>query len=292
MISYLDLFAGIGGFSLGLENSGQKIGTHYFSEVDRYATAVYRRHFPNAKELGDVRKIDATGLGRIDLVTFGFPCQDLSIAGKQAGFDGTRSRLFYEATRIVREARPAHFIFENVHGLLFNKRGRTIEKVLQEVADIGLYDCEWQLVNSCWFLPHNRERVYFVGHLRGASSPKVFPFETCEGAPPKFPQEKVGCITAGYGMAAGAGSYVVEGQRSCDRLSRHVGPRSSGKADVVPIDSDGIRLRKLTILECERLQGFPDGWTEGHSDSQRYKMLGNAVTAPMAEAIFRRLYAP
>ena len=174
MINYLDLFSGIGGFALGFQRAGWKFEKHYFSEVDKYATKIYKRHFPTAIDLGDIRNIKE-GLGSIDLITFGFPCQDLSIAGKRRGLEGSRSGLFFEATRIIRLYHPSIFIFENVSGLLTSNEGQDFEIVLREIADIGIYECEWQLLNTSWFLPQNRERVYFIGHLGKGSGQKVFP---------------------------------------------------------------------------------------------------------------------
>ena len=180
-INYLDLFSGIGGFAEGFRRAGWKFDKHYYSEIDKYAKQIYQRHFPTAIPVGDVSKVDGTKLGKINLITFGFPCQDLSIAGKRKGLEGARSGLFYQATRLIRECRPDIFIFENVKGLLTSDGGRDFERVLREIADIGLYDCEWQLVNTSWVLPQNRERIYFIGHLAGGSSRKIFPFtESCE----------------------------------------------------------------------------------------------------------------
>ena len=174
-IKYLDLFSGIGGFHSGILQAGVKIDKCYFSEIDKNATKIYKQHFPDAVELGDIRTINPKELGEIDLVTFGFPCQDLSIAGKRAGLGGTRSGLFFEAMRIIKELRPNIFIFENVKGLLTSNEGKDFEIVLREIADIGLYECEWQLVNTSWVLPQNRERVYFIGHFGKGGGQKVFP---------------------------------------------------------------------------------------------------------------------
>ncbi len=174
-INYLDLFSGIGGFTLGIQQAGIEFDKHYFSEIDKYATKIYRQHFPTAIELGDITAIRPEELGNIDLVTFGFPCQDLSIAGKRAGLGGARSGLFFEAMRLIRFLRPSLFIFENVKGLLTSNEGKDFEIVLREIADIGIYECEWQLLNTSWFLPQNRERIYFIGHLGKGSRQKIFP---------------------------------------------------------------------------------------------------------------------
>lgn len=117
--NYLDLFAGCGGFHKGLLEAGFEFEWTGFSEIDKHAKKIYQRHFPNSEDLGDVRTIDLDRLPRINLITFGFPCQDLSVAGKRGGLKASRSSLFFEAMRIVRATKSRYFIFENVKGLFF-----------------------------------------------------------------------------------------------------------------------------------------------------------------------------
>lgn len=322
-MNYLDLFSGIGGFALGIQQTGVKINKHYFSEIDKNAISIYQKHFKNAENLGDVKTIrDFSKLRNIDLITFGFPCQDLSVAGKRAGFNGTRSSLFYEATRIIREIKPTYFIFENVKGLFSNDKGRSFEKVLQEIANIGFYECEWQLVNTSWVLPQNRERVYFIGHLRGKSKPKVFPFRESDFPYSVVSKQQANCLTTRYGEAQGVGAYIVERELQKKTKSNPQGARvNTIYGNSVTLSAlgggqgagrrfkengdpaftlttqdqhgiyDGYSIRRLTPLECERLQGFPDGWTDGLSDSARYKVLGNAVSVPIVKMIMERLLA-
>jgi DNA (cytosine-5)-methyltransferase 1 len=184
-ITYLDLFSGIGGFHKGILEAGIKIEKSYFSEVDKYAIQVYKRHFPEAEYLGAVESIRGDKFPQFDLITFGFPCQDLSVAGKRAGLGGKRSGLFSEAIRIINENKPCYFVFENVKGLFSSNEGNALEIILQAVADIG-YDGQWQVLNTSWFLPQNRERIYFVGHPRETSRPEVFPItEGNAGVNPK-----------------------------------------------------------------------------------------------------------
>lgn len=217
---YLDLFSGIGGFHKGFCEAGWKFDKVYFSEIEKNAIKVYKTHFPDAIELGDVSRIDGTKLGEVNLITFGFPCQDLSIAGKRKGLQGSRSGLFFEATRLIRECRPDIFIFENVKGLLSSNNGKDFETVLREIADIGLYECEWQLLNTSWWLPQNRERIYFIGHLGKGSSRKVFPFtEKCRefaGKERKQGGKRNGvqsgicpAINAGYDKERGSGELYI-----------------------------------------------------------------------------------
>ena len=324
--AHIDLFSGIGGFALGFQKAGLNIVEHFFSEIDKNAINIYKDRFPKAKELGDVTTIrDLSDLrracaGKIVIITFGFPCQDLSVAGKGAGLAGTRSGLFFEAIRIVKELNPQYFIFENVKGLLTNNRGTDFVRCLREIADIGLYDCEWQLVNTSWFLPQNRERVYFVGHLRGKSAPKIFPIQESNSNFAWLQGQYSKCLTTKGTYTNG--TYVVERKQlskigkdgklksnqhlaSCLTGGGHSGGNHSDMDLIVQKnekDSQGNRInvisgniRRLTPLECERLQGFPDGWTEYGadgkkiSDSARYKALGNAVSVPLPEIIGKKL---
>ncbi len=175
-ITLMELFAGCGGFALGLQQAGFTFSEHYYSEVDRYAIANYSYNFNKATNLGDVRKIDAKKFrDKIDILTFGSPCQDLSNAGLRKGLEGQRSGLFFEAIRIIKECRPRLFLFENVKGLFWSDEGKDFTIVLQEIAKLGIYECQWQLVNTSWFLPQNRERIYLVGSLGKGSSPEIFP---------------------------------------------------------------------------------------------------------------------
>lgn len=299
-MNYLDLFSGCGGFHKGLEQAGFKFDWVGHSEVDKLACQVYHNHFKKSECLGNVKTVKPDRLPRIDLITFGFPCQDLSVAGKRRGLHASRSGLFFEAMRIIEAITPDVFIFENVKGLLSSNEGRDFEVVLRTVADIGLYECEWQLCDTAWFLPQDRARVFFIGHLRGKSRPKVFPF--IEG-------NQIFDRTDREGHAKGMGMA-----RSCD-ANYHKGPDGKrthlilrdnwggnikkrirngnestftlGGSETGIIQGDSIRA--LTPLEFERLQGFPDGWTEGVSNTQRYRMLGNAVSIPVVEAIGRKI---
>jgi len=275
--THIDLFAGIGGFTLGLHQSGLNIGKLYFSEIDKYAISVYRRNFPDAEYLGSVDTISGRGLkGRNTIITFGFPCQDLSVAGKRKGFDGSRSSLFFEAMRIIEEVRPSIFIFENVKGFYSSNDGKDFTIALQTIADLGLYECQWQLLNTAWFLPQNRERVYFVGSLGTENRPEVFPI---------FKPIKSGC------EMAETTHYERDWYGSGTLRAR--GASTWGAGDLFIEDGGDIRFK--TTIEHERLQGFPDNWTkygdEGQeiSDTQRYKMCGNAVSVPVVKAIGERL---
>ena len=173
-MTHLDLFSGCGGFAKGIQEAGHKITKHYFSEVDKHAIANYKYNFNNATYTGPIQTISRINA---DIITFGSPCQDFSLAGKRKGMDGSRSSLILEAIRIIGESRPSVFIWENVKGTFSSNNGADFWAILAAFANIGGYRLEWQLLNTSWFLPQNRERIYLVGHLAGRSEPGVFPIQ-------------------------------------------------------------------------------------------------------------------
>ena len=162
-INQLDLFSGIGGFHLGFERAGYEVTSH-FSEVDKHAIAVYKHQFPNSTYVGSVTDVRGGDLPNIDLITFGSPCQDFSLAGKRLGMEGQRSSLVLEAIRLITECRPRVFVWENVKGTFSSNNGEDFAAILQAFTNIGGYRLEWQLLNTSWFLPQNRERIYLVGY--------------------------------------------------------------------------------------------------------------------------------
>src|SRR5574343_964516 len=200
-MKYFSTFSGIGGFELGIqlayennrkllqiqtakdlpeilpdtEERQKRITCVGFSEIDKYATAIYQKHFPTHKNYGNITTINAEELPDFDLLVGGFPCQAFSIAGKRKGFDDTRGTLFFDLARILRAKQPRLFLFENVKGLLSHDNGKTFATIIATLDELG-YDCQWQVLNSKNHgVPQNRERVFIVGHLRGTSRPEVFP---------------------------------------------------------------------------------------------------------------------
>lgn len=178
-MKFLDLFAGIGGFRLGMESAGHEcVG---FCEIDKFARASYKaiHNTENEVEMHDITTISdefIRGIGDIDVICGGFPCQAFSIAGKRRGFEDTRGTLFFEIARFASILRPRYLFLENVKGLLNHEGGATFETILRALDGIG-YDVEWQVLNSKDYVPQNRERVFIVGHLRGERTRKIFPFE-------------------------------------------------------------------------------------------------------------------
>ena len=186
-MTFLDLFAGIGGFRLGMEMAGHVCVGH--CEIDKFANASYiAMHKPKEDEwfADDITRVRADELPRADCWCFGFPCQDISVAGKQGGFtSGKRSSLFFTVTGLIRdleeENKPTFLFIENVKNLLSINRGFDFLKLLIELDEIG-YDAEWQVLNSKDFgVPQNRERVFIIGHLRGRGGREVFPIGGADG---------------------------------------------------------------------------------------------------------------
>ena len=177
-MKFLDLFAGIGGFRLGMESAGHEcIG---FCEIDKFARASYKAiHDTKGEiELHDITRVtdeSIRGIGRVDIICGGFPCQAFSIAGNRRGFEDTRGTLFFEIARFASIIRPQYLFLENVKGLLNHENGITFETIISTLDELG-YDVEWQVLNSKNFgVPQNRERVFIIGHLRGERTRRIFP---------------------------------------------------------------------------------------------------------------------
>jgi len=184
------LFAGIGGFDLGFERAG--FTTSWAVEIDQKAQAVLRRHFPSAALHDDVCAVGVHNLAPVDVVTFGSPCQDLSVAGKRAGLVGERSGLFHESARIIRQLREAHgkpdfAIWENVPGAFSSNAGRDFAAVIQTMVNIGARDVAWRVLDSRFAgVAQRRRRVFVVADFGGERAAEVLSLRTGGGGnPPK-----------------------------------------------------------------------------------------------------------
>lgn len=353
MLTFIDFFAGIGGFRRGMELAGHKcIG---FCEFDKFAMASYtamhcmtdedrerlaalpknRRVAEAGKEeyrhgewyANDVRRIFAEDIPKADCWCFGFPCQDISVAGKQTGFRGNRSSLFFRIVRLIQdveeESRPTYLLIENVKNLLSVNRGWDFLAVLSALDESG-YNAEWQVINSAGFVPQNRERVFIIGHFRGRGSGEVFPIQGADGEntilqignfmpTKKRDNPNQGRIYDSNGIApclnqmggGGREPYVSlyafcdlgcgEGTTAQDRHGVMVGLPDGGSAYAVWYEKYGCytAIRRLTPRECFRLQGWEDIYFERaalvNSDSQLYRQAGNGVTVPVIRAIAERM---
>lgn len=178
-MKFIDLFAGIGGFRLGMEANGHECVA--FCEIDQFARASYKNIHNTEGEIEwhDITKVTNEEFrklrGKVDVICGGFPCQAFSVAGKRLGFEDTRGTLFFEIARAAKEIQPQLLFLENVKGLLNHSAGDTMRSILSTLDELG-YDCEWQVLNSKDFgVPQNRERVFIIGHSRKGSSRRVFP---------------------------------------------------------------------------------------------------------------------
>ena len=190
-MKFLDLFAGIGGFRLGMESAGHEcVG---FCEIDKFARKSYKaiHNMEGEIELHDITRVSNESvrrIGSVDVICGGFPCQAFSIAGNRRGFEDTRGTLFFEIARFASILRPKYLFLENVKGLLNHDGGATFETILGALDELG-YNVEWQVLNSKDFgVPQNRERVFIIGHLRGECTKGVFPLG---GEGQKFDSEQL-----------------------------------------------------------------------------------------------------
>ena len=328
----IDLFSGIGGFALGFQRAGYQFTEHYFSEIDKHAIANYKYNFPHAKYIGDITTLHGGDFTDIDIITFGSPCQDFSLAGRRAGLKGAKSSLIAHAIALIAQLRPGLFIWENVKGAFSSNAGADFWAILKEFTNIGGYRLEWQLLNTKWLLPQNRERIYLIGHLAGRSIPGVFPFgENDKLLDRKTRKENRKCpsiktspartITSRYHKMGSNDTYIIPkkaatltggghsgGLHSDMTVIRQLkrGKNKGADLSICPtISSSAFQennllggVRRLTEIECERLQGFPDNWTQ-YGDyngaikpiakTQRYKLIGNAVTVNIVEFIAKKI---
>lgn len=294
------LFSGIGGFELGFERAGME--TVWQCEIHEFCRTILEKHWPNVPRATDIREVNPDDIPEAEVWTGGFPCQDVSLArmGPRRGLRGKNSGLFFEFARLVESRTPRVVVIENVPGLRSSHGGRDFEIVIRTLAEIG-YGVAWRVLNSRYFgVPQSRSRVFIVGFHRdprlagqvlfepecsgghdaksGSNGKKpVSPFKRVTGDP------RTGPIVPGIAYCLYAES------------ARHTGTDWSRNYVVYP---EG-RVRRLTALECERIQGFPDNWTlpsnlNGDSDSvdsRRYHSVGNAVTVNVAEWLGNRILA-
>ena len=277
-VRVFSMFSGIGGFELGIQQSDINTELVGYAEIDKFAISIFEKQFTGVTNYGDATAITARNLPDFDLLVGGFPCQAFSIAGKQQGFSDTRGTLFFDIARICAEKRPRYLVLENVKGLLSHDGGQTFQRILRVLADLG-YRVEWQVLNSKNFgVPQNRERVFIVGYLGERSGQEIFPLTT-------YSQSASVVALQQLNKAESQGNRIYDSSGLATTLASQAGGLGA-KTGLYQIDT---QVRRLTPTECERLQGFPDGWTAGLSDTQRYKTLGNAVTVPVVTAVINQL---
>ena len=262
-LSILDLFSGIGGFSYAAERLVGGFHTVAFCDTDKACHKVLAKHWPATPIFPDIRNLTAADIkplcpNGLSLITAGFPCQDLSVAGKQAGYDGERSVLFYEIIRLARELRPQFLLLENVRNLLSHQNGETFQETLFQIAKAG-YDAEWAVipasdVGAC----HRRERIWIVAyassgrnvglkeHTRGPFQPE------CMG--------EAGALDAAYANNSGLEgreSAVVSQYPPNGLLGREI-----HQAQCSPLNGPPMYLAPCFV---EEMMGYPIGWTDLNS---------------------------
>ena len=377
------LFDGIGTWQLAAVRNG--IRPLWSSEIEKFPIEVTARHFPDTIQLGDINRI--TDAPKVDIITAGSPCQDISIAGKQGGIHGERSGLFFRATELVRRINPKFFIWENVPNVLHIRGGLDFKTVLEEIlqtddipipergwSNAGLVDgrrsqVAWRMLDSqYWGVPQRRKRIFLVSDFRDRRAAKIL-FEPAglrgNSAPCEVEKQTVAArtrrnsdfavyenhgqdsrikrlgdiaptISAKYGtggnnvplVAYSIASNIIGRQLknggngtgfnkeisyTLTATDRHAVAYGIGRDafnqgynakfmptieyDLCPplmargaaaVATQKI-VRRLTPIECERLQGLPDDWTAGGSDAARYKAIGNGMALPIAEFILRRI---
>jgi len=276
-ITFIDLFAGIGGFHLAFHNTGAKCV--FVSEWDEPARITYRANFEKIDpKLFDPKNIDKTFVGDItkikpkdmpdfDIITGGFPCQPFSQAGLKKGFTETRGTLFFDIVRIIKEKQPSAFFLENVRGLLTHDNGNTFETIKRVLTEELGYSFYYKIIRaSDYGVPQHRPRLFMVGFKDNSIE-----FE--------FPEPKKLQMT----MADVFGAKEVNREVG---FTLRVGGRGSGLADRRNWDTylvDG-EVKRLTSKEGLRLQGFPDDFIFPVSETQAMKQLGNSVAVPAIQA--------
>ena len=306
---HASFFSGVGGLDLGFERAG--IETVSVSEIDPYANSVLAERFPGAPNLGSITEINADDIPEADIWSGGFPCQDLSVAGKRAGFSGKRSSLAFTFLDLVEQRRPRWLVLENVPGLLTSNDGRDFLRLLREMDDIGYY-VSWRSLNAKYFgVPQRRSRVFVVAHLEPGRTEQVL-FE-CEG----------GCgHLAPSSKARKETSSSYAGSTSGDRWLTNIGTIIGAAANADRMrEADGLARRMddsiisfpsrysrqptkfndqtdpLTIAAGAPAVVIPRQGVGGDDadpvglDSNRYKCIGNGVVASVAEWIGRRIVA-
>ena len=290
-INVLSLFDGISGAMLALQDANIKVDKYFASEVDKYCLAVSKQHFPNIIQLGDVKNINVKNLPKINLLIGGSPCQDLSNAFKGTGLDGEKSSLFFEFKRIKEEINPMFFLLENVK----NKWKERIDNYMGE---------EGIIINSHFFTAQSRPRCYWTN----------IPIDT----PNKISDQRIidiiqeGIVDTkyfftnkllnGFNLPLITNSELSinkifdiprEILKDNERQRRVYSPY--GKSPTLLARSDTTKIfyknniRKLTPLECERLQGIKDDFTSTLSDTQRYKAVGTGFTIPVISYILKNI---
>jgi len=298
-IRYIDLFAGIGGFRIAMENAARQKGIQshcvFSSEIDKHAQEAYRVNFGETPH-GDITEIEAADIPDHDILLAGFPCQPFSIIGSKKGFEDTRGTLFFDIARILARKKPKAFVLENVKMLVGHDKGRTMRKIKEVLADLG-YHFEIKVLNALDFgLPHKRERVFIVGYHRKIAY--------------EFPQHRLhkkiklsDILEKNVDKKYYASDYIIAKRKKVHTPTHTPSIWHENKSGNISSHPYSCALRagasynyllvngerRLTSRELLRLQGFPDDFQIAVSDSQTRKQAGNSLPIPVAQAVIEQL---
>lgn len=307
---FIDLFAGIGGFRQGFDKQGFECV--FSSEMDKHAQDMYYKNF-GEKPFGDITQIKEHEIPKFDILLAGFPCQPFSIAGDKKGFNDTRGTLFFDIARIIKYHNPKVVVLENVKHFKNHDKGRTLKTVLKTLNDMG-YLTSWKLLNAKDFsVPQNRERTIIVGtknniefdfsRLKTSSPPKIS--DILESTQDDFeyldkseytlidnPKRQLsGLIFAGYRNKKIRKNGVRENTEHLSRVHKQPNRVYSAEGTHPTLSSQeptgryfiyhNGKVRKLTLLECYRLMGFPDNFKKIGTTSKQYNRVGNSIVVPM-----------
>jgi len=292
----LSCFDGMSCGQIALNKASIDYSAYYASELDKYAIQVTQANYPDTVQLGDIRSVDPLALPKIDLLIGGSPCQGFSFAGKQLNFEDPRSKLFFDFVRLKEKLKPKYFLLENVR----------MSKESQDIISkyIG---CEPVAINSALVSAQSRQRLYWTNIPFTMPEDKGLVLgDILENG--FTDRDKAHCIDANYAKGGNLKSYFDKGRRQLvfnkpiqvnpskkaggkqpyiqDRVFSKQGKShalTASFASRTNVDDNGFR--KLTPLECERLQTVPEGYTNHVSNTQRYKMLGNGWTVDVIATI-------
>ncbi len=308
--TFIDLFSGLGGFRIALQNLGGKCLLS--SDIDKYVRETYKLNFGDYP-FGDITEIDAKDIPAHDILCAGFPCQPFSIGGKRLGFEDSRGTLFFEVARIIKEKMPKAVFLENVAGLKNHDGGRTLEVIYNIMDDLG-YDFVSHTMNARDHgLPQNRNRWYGVGFRKDLELLSEFEFpEKCDL---KITLNEIikRNISSEYAITKTAKSNILtylEDYKNSDKFNpNNILIANEVRASRCNFKSDGIapcltakmgtggnnvpivvdEFRKLTEKECLLLMGFPDWYRIKENNMQSYKQIGNSVAVPIIEEIAQKI---
>jgi site-specific DNA-cytosine methylase len=277
-INVLSLFDGMSCGQIALGRAGVEVDNYYASEIDKDGIKVTMKNYPNTIQLGNVLDVNPTNLPTIDLLFGGSPCQGFSFAGKQLNFEDERSKLFFEFVRLKNELQPKYFLLENV-------------RMKQEFQDVisEYMGCKPIEINSKRFLPHNRPRLYWTN----------IPIEEINDSTCKLSDVLLGDDEVDlekFKLSEKAIGYMGRLRNGKPRWDFHTNALNGNAACLTANMFKGVpygvikeKMRRLHPIECERLQGVPDNYTDNVSNTGRYRMLGNGWTVDVIAHIFKGL---